>query len=131
MMSGVLEAVHTLLFADAGIVAATGGRIAYARGPLGATFPQIHYFEVASSVGYLVDYNSVTIQVSAWALDPHTCRNIVDLVDGVFIRYTGLVGSIMINWVDQIDRSALPQADLQLYGQQARYTIRYKGANID
>ena len=134
MKAQVLEALHKLLFSSTGLTTATNNQIYYARAPVSSTFPQVVFFDVTDTKGYLVDYDSVTVQVSAWALDEITALNIHSLIGGLLSRFYGIVNigdnAIDINYIELIDSGALPQQDQQLKGQFLRFVIRYRGTNI-
>ena len=134
MKAHVLEALHKLLFSSTGLTTATNNQIYYARAPVSSTFPQVVFFDVTDTKGYLVDYDSVTAQVSAWALDEITALNIHSIISGLLSRFYGIVNigdnAIDINYIELIDSGALPQQDQQLKGQFLRFVIRYRGTNI-
>ena len=126
----VMEAIHTMLFSHTTLRNLTGDRMYYARGPISSEFPQVVYFDVSSTNGYLLDYNSETIQVSVWANDEFTALNISESIHSIFNRFHGIINTVNINYIELIDRGALPQEDQQLKGQFLRYQIRYRGTNL-
>jgi hypothetical protein len=130
----VIAAVHSKLFASTELTAIVGTNIAYARGPISNTWPQVHYFEVAGIEGYQVDFNSCTIQFSAWSLDKFQALAMKEVLYGIFSRFKGLTsvtgGTVDITWTELVDSGALPDTDPQLFGQYLRFLFRYRGANI-
>lgn len=131
----MLEAIDKTLKASTALVALVPkASINYARGPVSATWPAVHYFEVATTEGYQADYNSVTIQFSAWALDMHSALQIKEVVHSLFSRFHGKIaitgGSVDINWTELVDSGALPETDPQLFGSFLRFQFRYRGVNL-
>lgn len=130
----ILAAAHAKLFASSALTAIVGTNIAYARGPVSNTWPQVHYFEVANSEGYQVDFNTITIQLSAWSLDKFQALAMKEVLYGIFSRFKGLTsvtgGTVDITWTELVDSGALPETDPQLFGQYLRFLFRYRGANI-
>jgi len=130
----ILEAINSKLFATTALTAIVGNNIAYARGPIDGTWPQVHYFEVAEVEGYQLDYNSITVQFSAWAHDKYQVLEIKRILSVLFSRFRGTIsvtgGTVDINWTELVDSGALPESDPQLFGQQLRYQFRYRGTNI-
>lgn len=130
----VLDAVNVMLFADSSITGIVGTNIAYARGPVSNKWPQVHYFEVTDTYGYQCDFNSHTVQISAWALDKWDALNLKIYLTNLFLRYRGKVsitgGTVDITWCEIIDSGALPESDPQLFGQYIRVKIRYRGTNL-
>ncbi len=130
----VLEAMNVKLFASVALAALVKENIAYARGIVTNTWPQVHYFEVTSTEGYITDYDSITVQFSVWALDKFSALRIADIVEKIFKRLhekiTVTGGVVDINWSQLIDSGALPETDPQLFGQFLRFTFRYRGENL-
>ena len=131
----VIEAVDKKLKASPALVALVPKTsIGYGRGPITATWPNIHFFEVASGEGYQVDFNSCTVQISAWSTDPKNALKIKEAIYGIFSRLRGDVaitgGSVDITWTELVDSGALPETDPQLYGQYLRFLFRYRGENL-
>lgn len=130
----VLEAVNVKLFATSGLTSIVGTNIAYARGPISNTWPQVHYFEVTGLEGYQVDFNTLTVQLSAWSNDKFQALAIKEVLYGIFSRFKGLTsvtgGTVDITWTELVDSGALPETDPQLFGQYLRFLFRYRGANI-
>jgi hypothetical protein len=134
-MTKPLQAIHALLFSNNDLKTAVNERIFYARGPISSQWPQVHYFDVAMSTTHVIDFDALTIQVSVWGLDQFQVLNISDLIYSTLIRYTGTVDigggeTVDINFMQLIDRGALPEADQQLKGQFLRFVVRYRGQNI-
>jgi hypothetical protein len=125
-----LESIHTLLFANTALRTATGDRIYYARAPVGSTYPQVIYYDIASGTDYLVDFDSVTVQFSIWANDEFTALNISELIYRQMNRLGGIMSQVYITHTELIDRGALPETDQQLKGQFLRFVVRYRGQNI-
>jgi hypothetical protein len=134
MITPVLEAVHTKIFADTDIKAEVGTNIHYARGCVTSIWPQIVYWDVTAQQGYNVDFNSVTVQFSVWGDDKFQVTKITELIALLFGRFSGTVttglGDVEINYTSLIDTSALPTEDDNLYGRQLRYLISYRGLNL-
>ena len=135
MIEDVLKAVHARLFANSELTAIVGNRIQYARAPIGTTYPQVIYFDVASRTEAVADYDKVTVQFSAWSSDKFEALRLNKLLYEMWLRYTGTVDigggeELRVNWTQLVDQSALPQDDPQLFGYQLRFEIRAKGANI-
>lgn len=134
MTKDLITAINNTLFASTELQGKVAKRIAYARGTVGSKWPQVHYFEVAETVGYLADYNSITIQFSAWSLNKYESLEIKDILKTLFTRFRGVIsitgGEVDINWSELIDSGALPETDPTLYGQYLRYIFKYRGKNL-
>ena len=133
--SRVVEAIDKKLKASTALVALVPKTsIGYGRGPVTATWPNINYFDLAPREGYQVDFNSLTIQISIWALNPKSALAIKEVVYGIFARFRGKIaiagGSVDITWTELVDSGALPETDPQLYGQYLRFLFRYRGENL-
>ena len=131
----IVEAIDKKLKASTALVALVPkASIGYGRGPITATWPNIHFFEVASGEGYQVDFNSCTVQISIWATNPKSALSIKEVVYGILSRFRGKIaiagGSVDITWTELVDSGALPETDPQLYGQYLRFLFRYRGENL-
>lgn len=130
----MIYALQEKAFACTALTAIVGNNIAYERGPVGDTWPLVHFFEVSSMDGYQVDYNFCTVQFSCWALDKWDALALKEIIYNEFNRFSGKVttslGDVDINWTEMIDSGALPQADATLYGSYVRFKFRYRGANL-
>ena len=79
--SRIIEAIDKKLKASSALVALVPKTsIGYGRGPITATWPNVHFFEVASGEGYQVDFNSCTVQISAWSTDPKNALKIKEII---------------------------------------------------
>ena len=135
MREKVIESVHSKLVGNIAIASALGGRIYYERGPVSSTWPQLIYFDVAETQGYLIDYDSVTIQVSVWSTKATEALRLIELVKATLTRMNEKVTlsngrSATINWSSLIDSGELPGSDQQLKGQFIRVKFNYLGQNI-
>lgn len=130
----ITEAILKVLTDSASLAALVGTNVQYARGGVENTYPLVRFFEVASSDGYQVDYNSVTFQFDAVALDAYTALQIKEVLYTLLNRFHGKValsgGNVEINWSTMIDSGALPDTDLQLYGSFLRFSFKYRGKNL-
>jgi hypothetical protein len=130
----IIYAVQTKLFACTALTTVVGNNIAFARGPVDNTWPQVHFFKVSTGEGYQVDFNQVTIQMSVWADDKWTALSIKEIIYNEFKRYIGKIatslGVVDITWTEMIDSGALPEADSTLFGEYLRFKFRYRGANL-
>jgi hypothetical protein len=131
----IIELIEKLLKGSAQLTALVPKTsINYARGPVNSTWPQVNFFEVAATEGYQVDFNSCTVQISAWALDAKQALKIKEIIHSIICRFRGKVivtdGEITVTWSELIDSGAMPENDPQLYGQYVRYLFRYRGKNI-
>jgi len=125
-LSDALGKIHTQLFASTELAAIVSTNIHYARGPVTSQWPQVIYFDVATGTNYNIDYDTLTVQFSAWSTDKFQVLTMRSLLYNMFLRFR----SSDINWTELIDSGALPQDDQQLYGQFLRFQFRYRGANI-
>ncbi len=130
MIQRTLEAVHARLFANAELTAIVGKNIHYARAPVSSNYPQVIYFDVAARTEPVMDHDKVTVQFSAWSGDKFQALTLQRIIYTMWLRYSGTVGAVKINWTELSDMAALPQDDAQLFGYQVRFEIRTKGANI-
>ena len=130
MITPILTAVHTRLFASDDLATEVGTRINYARAPVGTVYPQVIYFDVASRSEAVADYDKVKVQFSAWSVDKFQALRIQEIIYRLFLRYRGTIGDVEVNWTQLVDMAALPQDDPQLHGYQIRFELRVKGANI-
>jgi len=130
----LIEAILKNLTDSTALAAIVGTNIAYARGAIDNTWPQVHFFEVATTEGYMADYNSVTIQFSAWALDSYDALQIKEIIYSIFSRLHGKTaitgGSVDINFSTLVDSGALPESDPQLFGSYLRFRFFYRGTNL-
>lgn len=130
----MVYALQTKAFACTALTAIVGNNIAYDRGQVGNTWPQVHFFEVSSMAGYQVDFNYCIVQFSCWALDKWDALNLKEIVYQEFDRFIGKIttslGVVDITWSEMIDSGALPEADATLYGQYVRFKFRFRGANL-
>jgi len=129
-----LYAVHTKLFALTALTNIVGTNIAYARGPIEGTWPQVHYFDVSEITNHKIDFEKLTIQFSCWALDKWDALAMKEIIRAEFLRFTGFVaitgGNVEITWSKLIDSGALPEADPTLFGQFLRFQFSIRGTNI-
>jgi hypothetical protein len=125
-LSDALGKIHAQLFASAELAAIVNTNIHYARGPVTSQWPQVIYFDVATSTGYNIDYDTVTVQFSAWSTNKFQSLTMRTVLYNMFLRFN----NADFNWTELIDSGALPQDDQQLYGQFLRFQFRYRGANI-
>lgn len=135
MRDKIIEAVHKKLFENAALKAALSSRIYYARGPVSSTWPQLIYFDVADTQGYLIDFDSVTIQISLWAETAPQAVKLIELARSTLTRLNETVSlsggrTAKINWSSLIDSGELPGSDQQLHGQFLRVRINYLGENL-
>lgn len=131
----LFEAVDVLLKAMAGLTAIVGTNINYANGPIGNTWPQVHYFGVTETLGYLIDYDMQQVQISIWGLDKWDVLNSKEIIKAALIEYSGTVNlsggkTIEINWSELSDAGALP-SDNDLYGEFLRINFKYRGTNLE
>jgi hypothetical protein len=131
----VLEAVHKILFANTELTAEVGNNIAYARVPLTASWPCVHYFDVAQNSDRDMDFDRWTIQISAWSQDKYQAARIKKILFDQFNRLTDYTvaitaGNFIIHRSDIIDAGALPSEDRLLYGSFIRCNIKHRGENI-
>jgi hypothetical protein len=125
-LTDALGKIHARLFAEPALTAIVGTNMHYARGPVTSQWPQIIYFDVATSTAYNIDYDTVTVQFSAWSTDKWQALTMRTVLYNMFLRFN----NADFNWTQLIDSGALPQDDQQLYGQFLRFQFRYRGANI-
>lgn len=135
MRDKILEAVHAKLTQNVALKNAVGGRIYYERGPVSSTWPQLIYFDVSDSQGYLIDFDAVTIQVSVWSPKAPECLRIIEMARSTLTRLNETVSlsggrTAKINWSSLTDAGELPGSDQQLKGQYIRVRINYLGTNI-
>lgn len=134
MRAKILEAIHKTLFANVALKTALGSRIYYARGPISSTWPQLIYFDVTDTQGYLIDYDSVTVQFSVWSTTAPDALKHIESVRKMMTRLNGdialSVGSVYINWSSLIDSGEVPGSDQQLHGQFIRVRFNYRGENL-
>jgi len=134
MKSKLIDAIHRRLFSSNALKTALSSRIAYARAPVSSTWPQMIYFDVTDTQGYLVDFDSVTIQFSIWANNAPDVLKYSEIVRGLMTRlhgnYPHTTGNIFINWAEMIDAGQLPGDDQQLHGQFLRVKYNYRGQNL-
>ena len=130
----MVYAIQEKLFDCTALTAIVGNNIAFERGPVSNTWPQVHFFEVSAIDGYQVDFNFVTVQFSCWALDKWDAVAIKEAVYHEFNRFIGEIttslGTVKITWSELVDSGPLPEADPTLYGQYLRFKFRYRGENI-
>jgi len=132
--TNALDAILKTLTDSTELAAIVGSNIAYARGAISDTYPLVHFFEVASSVGYKADYNSITVQFSAWADNSYDALQLKEILYTLFNRFHGKIvltgGTVDINWTTLVDSGALPEGDPQLYGSFLRFKFMYRGTNL-
>jgi hypothetical protein len=135
MRSKILEAIQKLLFANTALKNALSSRIYYDRGPVSSTWPQLVFFDVTETQGYLIDYDSVTVQFSVWAATAHSALQIIEMVKKIVLRLHAGVdisggNKVFINWSSLLDSGELPGSDQQLHGQFLRIRFNYRGENL-
>jgi hypothetical protein len=134
MKAKILEAINKRLFGNTALKNALSSRIYYARGPVSATWPQMIYFDVTDVQGYLIDFDSMTVQFSVWATTAISALNLSVMVRDLMTRMGGQyalgTGTVYINFSQLIDAGELPGDDQQLYGQYLRVKYNYRGTNI-
>lgn len=135
MRAKIIEAIHKKLMDNVAIKTALSSRIYYARGPVSSTWPQMIYFDVAETQGYLIDFDSVTVQFSVWATTAPQALNIIEMVRKTVTRINETVSisggkTAKINWSSLLDSGELPGSDQQLHGQFLRVRFNYSGENI-
>lgn len=133
-MQAAIEAVQQRLVNHTPLRDIVGTNIHYARGPVDGTLPQVIFFDVTATSGYIVDYNSATMQFSCWSNDKYQAMQLADIIRLLFNRFSGNVttylGSVQINFTNMIDSSALPESDPNVFGYQSRFQFWMRGTNI-
>lgn len=129
-----LEAVHKLLFDNTALTAEVGTNIAYARAPITASWPCIHYFEVSEAADRDMDFKRLTVQVSAWSQDKYQALRLRLALLDQFNRLTdtnvAITGGFLIHRADIVDSGALPSDDKLLYGSFVRFVMKWRDGNI-
>ena len=130
-----MEAIHNVLFSIAELTAILGTKINYSKAPITAEWPLLHYFDVTKVIGYLMDFNSVTVQFSVWSQDKFEALQLRGILENNLLRLNDTIttntGMVKITWSVLIDSGALPSVDSFLYGQFLRVNFRYLGNNLE
>jgi len=130
----VIQFVKAQLLSLSGLAAIISKRIYDTYGDISTTLPQMQYFIVTETEGYQVDFNSMTVQFSAYSNDFTEPRKMCNIVKAHFSRLSGVYavtgGNIDINYCQFIDSGFLDRGDAKIHGQYLRYRIWYRGTNI-
>lgn len=130
-MAGVEEAIYTKLSTDAGIlVHVPASRIFYLHLAEGAIFPAISFQRISTSREYTLDdtvsLTEALFQVDVWANSDLEMVTVGRVVRSVLDGFRGIVGTVNIERMLQVNEYDLPQLEGSIYRRYQSFRVLYQ-----